>query len=199
MLKRFFIITGSLIAFNILCSSEILADVDITLNDNVSNSTLDIIIDSNGSDLPGVDIDVNFSRNLTIKEIHNPSNYCTLGFNTLASNGVISIECLNNSSIEMVDTFTTIEYDTKSDEYYFYINQDTLDIGDNDLGNIVDVNRPEKVTDELDIEDEKNVNTPSKNIPERLVEIIKNNYLLISGIIIIISIALILLLFKKKF
>lgn len=198
MLKKFIVIVVFIFGLFLLLPSKILAAVDISLVDNPQDSTLKVIIDSNDEEILGIGLDIIYSENIVIKEINNLGDFCSMDFNSVASNGVLLIECLNNETTAIDDTLAIVEYSLDEEDYYFYVDEAKIDIGDQEVGTIQDVNRPEIA----------NADTTEDNTPRliartedgflrNLIEFIREYYVYISLSVIVIVIFLLVSLFKK--
>lgn len=196
MFKKFLSITLFTLGLGFLFSTKAYAAVDITLEDISDDNILEVRVNSNDEELSGIDIDIVFSDGLVIKEISEPENYCVMGFNSVASNGVISIECLNDEALVLNGVLTTIEYTKKDEDYYFYTDQATLDIGGKQIGELVDVNKPENLPE--DSREELVVEENEENFVTNMVDIIRDNYIIISIVVITIVIILLGSLFIKR-
>jgi hypothetical protein len=196
MFKKFLFITLFTLGLVLLFSSKAYAAVDITLKNISEANILEVIVNSNDDELSGIDMDIVFSDSLVVKKINEPENYCVMGFNSVASNGIISIECLNDKALPLNNSLVTIEYIKNGDDLYFYTDQTTLDIGGKRIGELIDVNKPENLAEKIDrdlIKEEA-----EDNLVNKIVEIIKDNYIVISIIVIGIVIILLSLLFIKS-
>ena len=197
MFRKSFIISFAIFSFAFLFRVNAYATVDISLIDNPGDSTLELVVNSKEANLAGINIDINFSSNLVIKNITEPDEFCNMMYNPIARNEVISIECLNDSAIPMNGVLSTIEYDNVwGGDYYFFVNQSTLDIGNNTLGNIIDVNRPEDIEIiEFEMPDPL---TTELTLLDRIINFVRDYYLYISTTVALISVCLIVVLIKGR-
>ena len=198
MFKRFLLITLFTLGLSFLFSSKAYAAVDISLEDMTDDNTIEVRINSNNEMLSGIAIDIFFSNGLVVKEINDDNDFCSLGFNSVASNGVISIECLNDERSVFNDTLATITYTTDGSDYYFYVDENSIDIGNNQLGTIIDINKPENVNTETEKENGIDTKeTKEDDIVVKIVDFIREYYIYISLAVISISIVLLISFFKK--
>ncbi len=138
------IIKTFLIAFILFFSvGKIYANVDIELKDNKETKEISVMINSNTSSLYGVNIPIIFSDNDTqIEEVIN-GNYCSLLFSGDVINNKIDIECFNDKETSMNGLLATIKYSTDSTNYFFYTDKENLDLGNAQVGELNDINKPD--------------------------------------------------------
>lgn len=191
MFKKILSITGLALLIAILSCSKIYAAIDIVLEDNPEEDIVEVVINSNDSTTPGIDLNIIYSKNLVINDISNSGNFCSFGFETLATNGIITIECLNSEDIAMNNTLATIDYSIDTDNYYFYTDSETLDIADNEIGKLEDINKPEETQAENTSINEK------KSFTKNLIDFIREYYLYIAAMVMLISISLVFFIVKN--
>jgi hypothetical protein len=197
MFKKYLFITLLTLGLGFLFSSKAYAAVDIKLEDNPSDKTIDININSNSELLSGVVMEIFFSNDIVVREINETNDFCSMGFNSVASNGIISIECLNDERSVFNDTLATITYTTDEPEYFFYVEESTIDIGDPDIGTISNINKPENIGVETSQSSGPIVQPKEDNIVMKIVDFIQEYYIYISVAVITIVIGLLISLFKK--
>lgn len=125
-----------------LYAGDAYAKVDIELEDNKEDKSVTVYIDSKNSYIDGVNMDIMFSEGVTISNIVHSEEVCSLGKSNDIQSEKISFECFNDSNTDMNGIFATFNYTTENDEYFFYVDQDTLDIGTLPLGVVTDINKP---------------------------------------------------------
>ena len=139
-----------------LSKNYLLAATDIMLIEN-ENNTVDLIVDSDTNVyLPAIDIKIHYSENLEITEddIVIAENMCQVGEDIKVNNNTISIECFNDDNTSASGTFATINYVNNGfDDYYFYIDTESLDIGNLEYA-ISDINKPVNIVRSETIHDE---------------------------------------------
>ena len=177
-----------------LFASKANAAVDISLKDYPEDNSMIVNVDSQDSYLTGVDMEIVFSDDLVITGINQNEEYCTMGFNSVASNNIISIESITDTDIPINNTLVSIDYSTDQEDYYFYINQGTLDFGEQSVGTITDVNKP------IDIETEDTV-LESEQISNRtflddIVDFIREHFIYIVSAVGLIVLFLLTALIK---
>lgn len=136
ILRTFFITFFLLFAI-----SKSYAAVDIELRDDKTNQVISVIINSNEAPLAGVGIPIIFSNNLKIEQIQK-GDYCGFFFNREILNDKIDLECFNAESTVMNGEVAKIEYNSESPDYFFYVHEAQTDVGNEQLGNIIDINKP---------------------------------------------------------
>jgi hypothetical protein len=199
MFKKFLFITLFTLGLVLLFSSKAYAAVDITLEDNPVDKNVEVRINTNNEMISGIAMDIFFSDGMIIEEINGIDNFCAMGFNSVASNGIISIECLNDEKSLFNDILATISYTTNGEDYFFYINEDTVDIGDNDIGIVNNINKPENINIE-NTENNTDILIEEKKddgFVIKIVDFIKEYYIYISLAVISIVILLLISLFKR--
>lgn len=134
--KIFFLST-----FFIIFSQKAYANVDITLSDDKTENEISVLINTNGATLVGVDVPIIFSEDIEIKEVVK-TNFCNFFFEEIISDNKVSLECFNDGEIVMEGELATIKYESKSKDYYFYVDSENTDTAGESLGNIVDINKP---------------------------------------------------------
>ncbi len=148
-----------LVAFILFLSmGKVYANVDIELKDDKESQEVSVIVNSNDSVLLGVNIPIIFSDNNTqIEKVIN-ENYCSLLFSGDIINNKIDIECFNDEETLMNGVLATIKYSTDSTNYFFYTDKENLDLGNAQVGELNDINKPvikeeiETTTDETEVE-----------------------------------------------
>ncbi|MHC1716660.1 MAG: hypothetical protein AB9915_02105 [Candidatus Dojkabacteria bacterium] len=131
------------VATLLMFSKSAYAKVDIGLEDNKEEKTLTINVNSNGSYVEGVDLSVVFSDNIEILNIQQTDEFCTIGkSNKILPDNQFSLECFNDSNVEMSGMFATVSYNTQESDYFFYADEESLDIGSLTLGEVSNVNKP---------------------------------------------------------
>ncbi len=125
-----------------LYASDAYAKVDIELEDNKEEKSVMVYIDSKNSYIDGVNMDIVFSEGVTISNVVHSEEVCSLGKSNDIKSEKISFECFNDSNTEMGGMFATFDYTTENDDYFFYVDQNTLDIGTLPLGVVTDINKP---------------------------------------------------------
>jgi hypothetical protein len=177
------------------------AFVDIKLTEEQEN-VLAIEVDSHGSSVEGLIMEVYHPEELYIDEnnIIKNDEYCTISNNIILGGDSFTVECFNDEETTLEGKIMEIPFNTDLDEYFFYVNQDNLDIGVLNLGTIEDINRPENITfeetgDELVEEDVDTGESQSQD----LISFLSDNsmYVLIAGLVLF-SLAIIFMLKTLK-
>ncbi|KUK77714.1 MAG: hypothetical protein XD93_0139 [candidate division WS6 bacterium 34_10] len=190
--KKLFILVETFLLFFLSFKATTYAITNITLDD--SNDKISVIVNSNDDVIAGIDIRILFSEDIEIDRIENSDKYCNLGFNDQINSNYFSIECFNDADIKMDGTVATIYYSTASKDYYFYVDQNSLDIGNVTIGDITDINKPE-------------VNLTSNDVPNsnglsdsKIMEFIEDNFVyIILGLVLTFStILLVIIILQKK-
>lgn len=195
----FYIVT---ISFLLLFPRVVSAQVDIELIENEEDSSLSILVDSNESYVDGLVLEIIHPLEVVIDEdnVIKSEELCTIN-NTLSLRGnSFSIECFNDQNTVMKGEIAKIPFSTELDNYFFYLDQDLLDIGLLSLGTVTDINRPDNVifedfefteegeTDPVSVESEEIDGTLEK-IRSFLTE---NTLYVLIGVITLISVAIII-------
>ncbi len=136
------------------------ASTDIILKDNKENNELSILVNSNDEVIPGIDMTILFSEDITVDDVIK-GDYCSMLFDKTVSQNKIGIECFNTYDVKMNGILAKIKYKAQNDDYFFYIDETTLDIGSLQLGEISNINKPETVntTENIQSKDENKENS----------------------------------------
>lgn len=171
-----------------LYAGDTYAKVDIDLEDNKEEKSITVYIDSKNSYIDGVNMDIIFSEGITISNVVHSEEVCSLGKSNDIKSEKISFECFNDSNTDMKGIFATFNYTTESDNYFFYVDQDTLDIGTLPLGTVTDINKPvlDDTSEVAEVEDtaEEVETTALENVRDFLTE---NSLYVLAGVIFLIS------------
>jgi len=187
--KLFFTVAISLGISCISFVTKAFAQMDISLVDNKEEETITIFVNSGYNEVAGIDMSVIFSDDVVINEINNTGNYCSMRFNSEITANRFNIECFNDSATDIASEIATIDYTKASDDYFFYVDLETLDIGNVPLRDIQNINRPEDI--EYRIEEYSPtviMEEPEKTNIEKGIEFLRENrfYVLASGIIFLL-------------
>ncbi|KUK76852.1 MAG: hypothetical protein XD93_0688 [candidate division WS6 bacterium 34_10] len=186
--KYLYLLVG-LFMFVALSKSTAYASADIILDYDKAGA-ISVIINSGEESIPGVDMRILYSSDLTIESIESAENYCDLGFNNEIEENSITLECFNDVDTKMNGAFATITYSAQSDNYYLYIDQNSLDIGDVTIGMVSDMNKPEADPEFI---------SQDKNIAIQIVDFIKDyNIYIIAVTILLTLIGVLVALLKRK-
>lgn len=162
------------------------AFVDIKLTEEKEN-ILGIEVDSHGSSIEGLVMEIFHPAELYIDENNIVKNdeYCTISNNIILGGDSFTIECFNDQETTLDGKIMEIPFATDLEDYFFYVNQDNLDIGVLNLGTVEDINRPENITFEEVDEDlvEEDVDTENFS-PQNLIPFLSDNsiYVLVAGL-----------------
>ncbi len=196
MLKKFLLSLVVLFGVGTLFANKTYAAVDIELADDPENKTLSVIINSNESYVDGLDLNILFSEDVTISEVSMTENFCTMGGNSSFEETTLSIECLNDSETEMNGVLATVIYATEASDYFFYLDEDSADLGSLTLGEIINVNKPENVVSE---EVEEEVTEEEKELTDTVIDFLSDNSLyVLAGVITLIAVVVAIVGFTNK-
>lgn len=145
MFKKYLFTFLVVLGLGFLFSNKAYAAVDIVLEDDVENGILSVIVNSNESYVAGVDMSIVFSEDVTVIKSTITEDLCAFGGNSTFQGNRISVECFNDLDTEMEGVLTTVVYQAETEDYFFYVDQERLDIGSLILGDITDINKPEEV------------------------------------------------------
>ena len=195
------------ILISVFSTSQLFAATDVSLEDDTENSQISINVNSNEESLVGIDMTIIYSEDITINDVINTEDYCTLSFNSIIGDNSVSIECLNSSLLVINQEIVIIDYSTTSESYYFYINEDIMDIGSSELGEITHINKPKTVTfdtkntlqtTEETIEKSDEVPPEPSTLSSDIATVVVNNLLcFILGLILLILLAVFIILVRK--
>ena len=186
------ILFGSFFTFVsvLLFSTKAYAAVDISLEDNIEEKTLSIMIESNESYVDGADFGVIYSDDVTVTEVSITEGLCTFGGNATFENNRISIECLNDSDTEMSGVLATIKYETELEDYSFYLDESYIDLGSLTLGEVVNVNKPENIIVEDNTATVDEVVTEESTLDKGITLLSENPLYVLAGVITLIAIVI---------
>ena len=178
------------IGFGFVVTGKAYAAVNVELEDDKENKSISVIVNSNGSYVGGLDMNIIYSDDVTIKEITPTEGLCKFGGNTTFNEERINIECFNDVDTEMSGVLATITYESESEDYFFYVDENTLDFGSLIIGDILNVNKPENIeTDEVDTTDE--IETEEASLFDTVSTFLSDNALyVLAGVITLIAIIL---------
>lgn len=148
MLKKALFSLLFVMGIGVVLTTKAYAAVDISLND--TEETIEVVVNSNDSYITGVDMKIVFSEGMSIDSSEISEDMCTMGSKIYTMGGAVYIECFNSEDTEMSDVLATLTYSTEVEDYYFYVDQDSLDLGSLTLGEVTDINKPEIVVTEAD-------------------------------------------------
>jgi hypothetical protein len=175
------------------------AAVDIELVENEVDNTISIIVDSNGSYVDGITLEIIHPEEVVIDEENavKSEEFCTIG-NTISKKYTsFSIECFNDLNTVMDGEILRVPFYTDSEEYYFYVDQDSVNLGYLTLGEVSDINRPDNIVfddyeGDLDDTGVETTETESTEGIENIREFVKENILyILLGVIGILVITII--------
>lgn len=193
----------------VLFTSKIEA-VEIRLEDQAELNTISVVVNSGEKIIPGVDLTIIGSDNIEIKDIYNNRNLCKMLFSSDFTTNTVSIECLNDLENPMNGVIATFKYLPRSDDYYFYVDQENLDIGAFTLNSLNNINYSNDIqvvykTDGYDyIDNGDTATTDIKNrvddTLDKVIQFLKKYsiYLLEGAILLILSIILVSLLLERS-
>ena len=158
ILKKFSLPLMFLIIFGFFSTSYAHAQyIDFTLEDNKEEKKVSIIADSEDTYVSAFDISIIHSENVRIEDVEVQEGFCSFLFDKYiyTERNTLQIECFNDINTEMAmrGTFATFTYTTEGDDYYFYLDQNNIDLGDLTLGKVLDVNKPEELDLNPDLTD----------------------------------------------
>ncbi len=187
MFKKYIFGLLLFVGFGFIFSSKVYAAVSIELEDNREEGTLSVIVHSNGSYVDGLDMNILYSEDVTIKEVTPSEGFCTFGGNAKFDDEKISIECFNDSETEMSGVLATVTYETESEDYFFYVDEKTLDFGSLIIGEILNVNKPENLgSDDLEVTEE--IETSEDSLFDKVSTFLSDNALyVLAGVITLIA------------
>ena len=180
MLKKLLFSSLFVVGFGFIFSSKAFAAVDISLED--TTDTIEVTVDSNKSYIDGVDMRIVFSEGMSIESTELANDSCTLSSKAYTKGGSVYIECLNDLDTEMEGVLATITYSTEVEDYYFYVDQDTLDVGSLTLGEVTDVNKPEEtVVDETEDVTDTTETEEEASLLDKVITFLSDNSLYVLG------------------
>jgi hypothetical protein len=196
MLKKFILILLIALGFGFLSTDRVFANVvDVSLLDKPEEGVVSVLMNSYEEYIPGVDMQVIFSENIVIQDI-TAGEYCNIAFNASVSDNKLSIECFNDLDVTMDGVLASIMYTTDEEDYYFYINEQGVDIGEATLGSVENINKPESVQREEEIQEQEQIQYTTT---DRIVDFLRDNslYILI-GVITVVAILFTVFVWKPK-
>jgi hypothetical protein len=185
--------------------------VIIKLEDQEELNTISVIVDSEGEIIPGVDLEILVSDYTNVHGIYHNQDYCKMAFSGESTENLVSIECLNDLETSVDGVIATFKYVPYSGDYFFYINQENLDIGNFPLTEVNNINYSNEiiVTEEESGENPEDSNTTiskkdsiknSINTTlQRILEFLREYSLyLLEGSVLIILVVILISLLKEK-
>lgn len=194
MFKKFLSIGITVIAFSFIFLGRVYAVLDINLEDNKEEKHVSVLVESYDTSVDGIDMSIKYSDDISISDVSLNDEFCTFGGSATFTDEKILIECLNDSDTQMSGALATITYTASSDDYFFYVDQSTLDTGSLAIGEITDINKPEEVEDTTNNEEEN-----EETFLSQATAFIKENpFYIIAGAIVIVSVIITALVVSKK-
>lgn len=126
------------------------AKVDITLEDNKEEKTISVIVNSNDTYLPAMNLNIKFSEDVTIDSSVNTEEYCKFSSTNNVLTDKVNILCFNNAETIVNGKVAVISYSTTSDNYSFYVDRKSLDLAGLPVGEIKDINKLDESTQTTD-------------------------------------------------
>lgn len=208
LLKNIFFSLSFLFIASVVYAEKTHAAIDISLGDNKEEKTISVIVNSNGSYLPGIAINVKHSDDVKIVTSVNTKDYCKFHSSNEISEGMISILCLNESDTVVNGTVAVISYEATNSGYSFNIDKKSLDIGSLPLGEVKDINWQKVTTtsESTDIIDTTTTTTTTNSTTENKVEtnskvtdfLRKNRLYVLAGSITLIAIIIAIIGFTPR-
>jgi hypothetical protein len=134
---------------------QVLAAVDITLKDNSTTDVMSVSVTVNtGTDtLEKIVLPIRFSDGVSITEVNTGTINCDT-FDYAEVRDIVKITCELGSASEVDGVLANILFSSTETDYYFVIGEDDtdLDIGELELGNVVNVGEIEEA-EEIDDEE----------------------------------------------
>lgn len=145
-MKLYIKLFSFLFVFFVFCgfSEKVFADTSVYLKDDKENKVVVVAADSKEHEITAISMNIFFSSNITVKKVEKSISSCSFGFNgDVEKNRVIS-RCFNDGGIKFTGEIMRIFYETIDDnDYYFYVDESSVDIAGSSLGSVEDINRPE--------------------------------------------------------
>jgi hypothetical protein len=179
--KLFFTTVISLMLFPISFATKAYAQMDISLIDNKEEGLLTILVDSAYNVVAGINMSVIFSDNVVVNEINKTEDYCSLRFNSEITHNKFSVECFNESPQYITDKIATVSYTKTSDDYFFYVDLETLDVGNVPIKDIHNINKPEDVKYDIEAHVPAMTKEQEETETKTVVDFLKENRLYILG------------------
>lgn len=199
MIKKFFIISFMLLGASFFVATKAYASLDISLQDSPAEEVVRVLVDSNAEEVIGFDIAIAHSADIQIDEVSLNDEYCSfLSEGTFSQeDNRVSIVCLGSDFFVASDVLAEISYTTDSVDYFFYVDERFLDIGEIALGNVTNVNfGEEKELEKLaTVEDEE----VEATFLDTSLEFLTDNYLyVLAGIMFVVAIVMVVIMLIKK-
>jgi|GEM_PF-3535446 hypothetical protein len=180
------IVLGSLLGMASLAvySKEAYAKVDIALEDNKEDKSITVSVNSNGSYIDGVNMNILFSEGMNISNVQLSEEFCSMGKSNEVVGTTLSLECFNEANVEMSGTLAKFNYSTDKSEYFFYVDDTKLDVGTLAVGNITDINKPVLESENDDTQNTEEAKSTLEQVRDFLTE---NSLYVLAGVIFLIS------------
>lgn len=204
--KKVFPVLAICSTFGFLSTGNIYAQyIDFTLEDNKEEKKVSIIADSEDTNVPAMDINIVYSENVSIEDVELAEGFCSFLFEKYiqTDKNSLQIECFNDIDTDtiMAGTFATFTYTVaEGEDYYFYLDQENIDLGDLTLGQVIDVNKPEEIGIDFSMTDPGAIEAgdveDSKEIPvefETIRTFLKDNTLYVLAGVVLLFAAVILI------
>jgi len=138
------------IPFLVLFTTKAFAKADVSITDNSDTHIATVSLTHGDETLNAVDMEIILSDNVSIQNLDTGNLDCSMNNSVTENGNKVEIFCLSENDLAKTGTLAEITYEvTDNSEYYFYVNQNTLDLGDTTVGKITDVNKPASVKDSV--------------------------------------------------
>ncbi len=206
LLKNILFTFSFLFVASIVYAGRTYAAIDISLEDNKTDKTISVIVNSNGSYLPAIAFDVKFSNDVNIVSSVNTQDYCKFYSTNEIMDERVNVLCFNNSDTVVNGAVAVISYEATNSGYSFYIDEKTLDVGSLPLGEVKDINKPQEIatpeiTDATTVTTDTSAQSTSKEettISKITSFLAKNKLYVLAGSITLIAIIIAIIGFTPK-
>jgi hypothetical protein len=178
-------------------STKAFANAEVTLTDNTDAHIATVSIAHKDETLNAIDMEIVFSNNINILNLDSGNLDCSMN-NSITENGnKIEILCLSDADLAETGTIAEISYEVSNgSDYYFYVDQSTLDLGDIVIKKVTDINKPVSIANS---DSQLNENTQEGTMLGLVLDFLKDYYVyIISGAFILALIVILLTSIKKE-
>lgn len=151
-MKNFKYLSAMLLAIPVLTllSTKAFANTEVAVTDNKDTHIATVSITHGNETLNAIDMKVVFSSNVSILNLDDGDFDCSMNKSVTENGNNIEILCLSENDLAKTGTIAEITYEvTDNEEYSFYVDQSSLDLGGITIDKITDINKPASVKDSV--------------------------------------------------
>lgn len=179
-----------------LLSTQVSASAEVTLTDDKDTNIATVTITHKDETLSAADMEIVFSDNINILNLDPGDLECSMSNSVVENGNKIEILCLSEEDLAETGTIAEISYEVSDGgDYYFYVDQSTLDLGSIVIEKVTDINKPVSVKD---TGDQLNEGTQEDTSVSPILNFLKEYYVYIIAGVFILALIIIVLTSTKK-